>query len=106
MNGVLESYLVSRRNNEVTCPCHPTAKPYHQLSRDYNDRDGAQTTCGTDDEERDLLEMLGSHKWVKSESREAYRESDIHTVIYNNFRPVTPDIVEQVIHNLDSLIPH
>ncbi len=41
-----------------------------------------------------------------SETNGAYRKSDIHTVIYNDFGPVTPDIVEQVIHNLDGLIPH
>jgi len=42
----------------------------------------------------------------KVESLEAYRESDIHTVIYNNFRLVAPDVVEQVIHNPDSLVPY
>ena len=48
--------------------------------------------------------MLGD---VQSVSRmRTYWKSDIHAMIYNNFGPVAPDIVEQVIHNLYGLIPH
>jgi hypothetical protein len=48
--------------------------------------------------------MLGD---VQSVSHmRAYWKSDIHTMIYNNFGPVAPDIVEQVVHNLYGLIPH
>jgi hypothetical protein len=36
----------------------------------------------------------------------AYRKSDIHTMIYNNFGSVAPDIVEQVVHNQYGLVPH
>jgi hypothetical protein len=36
----------------------------------------------------------------------AYWKSDIHTMVYNNFGSVAPDIVEQVVHNPHSLIPH
>jgi hypothetical protein len=36
----------------------------------------------------------------------AYWKSDIHTMIYNNFGSIAPDIVEQVVHNPYGLIPH
>jgi hypothetical protein len=36
----------------------------------------------------------------------AYWKSDIHTMIYDNFGPVAPDILEQVIHDSYGLIPH
>jgi hypothetical protein len=48
--------------------------------------------------------MLG-HGQSVSHMR-AYWKSDIHTMIYNNFGPVAPDIVEQVVHNSYGLIPH
>jgi hypothetical protein len=48
--------------------------------------------------------MLG-HGQSVSHMR-TYWKSDIHTMIYNNFEPVTPDIVEQVVHNPYGLIPH
>ena len=44
--------------------------------------------------------------WVRVEPKEAHRKSDIDTVIYNNFGPVAPDVVEHVHHNEDRLIPN
>jgi hypothetical protein len=43
---------------------------------------------------------------LRSEPQGAHRKSQIHTVIYNDFGPIAPDIVEQVHHNPDSLVPH
>ena len=43
---------------------------------------------------------------IKSEQKGVYRKSDIRTMIHNNLWPVSPDIVEQVIHNPDSLVPY
>jgi hypothetical protein len=44
--------------------------------------------------------------WVRSEPQNAYRKSDIETMIYNNFGPVAPDIVEHVHHNSDGVVPY
>jgi hypothetical protein len=57
VNGVLESHVVARRNDKVTCPCYATPEPYHGMSGDYNNWDSAQTTCDTDDEKRNLVEI-------------------------------------------------
>jgi hypothetical protein len=48
--------------------------------------------------------MLGHGQSVNH--MRAYWKGDIHTMVYNNFGPVAPDIVEQVVHNLYGLIPH
>jgi hypothetical protein len=57
--SLLEGHLVARRNNVVSCPCDPTAESYYGLLRDYNGRSGFLNTCGTDDRERYLMELLG-----------------------------------------------
>ena len=52
------------------------------------------------------MEMLGHGEGLIFELWGAHRKSHIHTVIYNNFRLFAPDIVEQVHHDPDSLVPH
>jgi hypothetical protein len=63
-----------------------------------------KTTCNADDEEGNLVGMLGDVYVYLTEG--AHWKGNLHTVIYNNFGPVAPDIVEQVIHDPDSFIPH
>jgi len=39
-------------------------------------------------------------------SKVAHRKSDIQTVIYNDFVPISPDVVEEIHHNLGGLVPY
>jgi hypothetical protein len=36
----------------------------------------------------------------------AYRKGDIQTVIYNDFVPISPDIAEEIQHDLGGLVPY
>jgi hypothetical protein len=62
-----------------------------------------QTTCDADDKEGNLVKMF-EHEYYMSHSNRT--GSDIHAVIHNNFGPVAPNIVEQVHHDSDGLVPH
>jgi hypothetical protein len=39
-------------------------------------------------------------------SKVAHRKSDIQTVIYNDFALISPDVVEEIHHNLGGLVPY
>jgi hypothetical protein len=43
---------------------------------------------------------------VKDVTYETYRKSDIQAVIHNDFGLILPDVVDEVHHNPDGLIPY
>jgi hypothetical protein len=71
------------------------------------DENVEQNTGAADDKEGNLTEELGKKCAVGSTLGDlAHRMGDIYAVITHDFGFVSPDIVEQVKHDPDSLVPY